>query len=178
MRNTWDQQPDEPSKAYIAFRVYLLAGPGRVAGRVYPGSTYASPDSLYELGRKYNWGERAAAWDLNNLDQEEEIVKQERIKWRMKRFALLDEFSDILAGSVENLKKRMEENNAVLSPQQIIKMFNMILSETREEFGDKGPSTQVNIDARQVKINRIEVIKDYGENALTDGAVDGEVSDA
>lgn len=176
MRNLWDQQSDEPPKAYIAFRVYLLAGPGRVAGKVYPGSPYSSSDSLYALGRKYDWAERAPAWDLHNLDEEESIVKQERIKWRMKRFALLDEFNDILTGSVDNLKKRIEDGGTALSPQQIIKMFNIILQETREEFGDKGPSTQVNIDARQVKINRIEVIKDYGVKALTDGEiVEGEV---
>ena len=179
MRNAWDILEGESSTQREAFRAYMLAGPRRAIAKPYPGTPYTSNATLHKLGNRYNWVERSRAWDSRSHEEEEKIILQERVRWRIRRAGLLDELGDILERSIHELKKKMDAGkDAGINIAQINKMYSILLQETREEFGDKKPSTQINVDARQLKIAKIEIIKDYGSSTKALPLIEGEVIDA
>lgn len=73
----WQQRSDEPNKAFHAFRLYCYAGPYRSLRDVREalGKEYSYDKQLEKWSGKYDWSERAGAWDFHveNLIQKEYV---------------------------------------------------------------------------------------------------------
>src|SRR5512139_1011766 len=74
-RRPWDQLPDEPSAAYARFLVYRNLGAARSVDAAYHtgpseakrGKARRASSQWFEDSVHYQWPERAAAWDIENL---------------------------------------------------------------------------------------------------------------
>lgn len=63
--NPWERMPGESSKAYEAFSVYRDMGPRRSQLKVAKELTKSRP-YIGELSSKFDWVNRASAWDAEN----------------------------------------------------------------------------------------------------------------
>jgi hypothetical protein len=73
-RQPWDQQPDEPAKAYSRFLVYLGMGPARSVHAAFrlvrpdtQGHKRSAPGAWHRAARRFDWERRAVAFDLHHL---------------------------------------------------------------------------------------------------------------
>lgn len=76
--NLWDRRPDETDPAFAAFKIYLECEPrssAKVAEKI-----HKSPALIRRWASKYDWQERARAWDSSILEQVRERIATERGK--------------------------------------------------------------------------------------------------
>jgi len=88
----WKKQPHEPTLWFRRFEAFLQMQPERTIQAVYREITKDddnnAPGSWYKQAQKWQWENRAAAWDAH-LDAEwEKSLKRERTKVMRKRYAL------------------------------------------------------------------------------------------
>lgn len=73
----WERQPEETEKAYEAFLVYKNLGPGRtftaVSRRLQKSGTL-----IQRWKNRYNWEQRAAAFDRENERKEQQSIQKAR----------------------------------------------------------------------------------------------------
>jgi hypothetical protein len=96
-RKPWEQLPDEPDLWYGRFRRFFLMAFGRSVSAVFKAEVSEGSranQSLevygywYEYAKKYNWQERAAAYDANWIEEQDKIIAQEKEKVLRSGFAL------------------------------------------------------------------------------------------
>lgn len=95
-RKTWEQMPEESDLWYGRFRAYLLMGFKRSIQAVFQLETEekrGNPSGeaqghWYEYAKKYDWEERAKVYDAHWIEEQDEIIKQEREKVIRLGFAL------------------------------------------------------------------------------------------
>ncbi len=67
MGKPWDKLPEETWKEYAKFQEYLQLGPERTLGLVGArkgAKRRGACGYIAELSMRFNWGDRAAAWDI------------------------------------------------------------------------------------------------------------------
>lgn len=78
LRHAWDQHTDEPAAAYVRFLLYRNLGPCRTvddafaiflrsAGAAKRSKTRA-PSNWWKEHQKFDWADRATAWDIDTLE--------------------------------------------------------------------------------------------------------------
>lgn len=74
----WDQQPDESNAAYARFLAYRNLGPSRSLERAYQATKgnagQPAPGQWTRDSERFNWVERATAWDVALLLQQGEVA--------------------------------------------------------------------------------------------------------
>ncbi|MEA5474255.1 hypothetical protein VB716_08475 [Synechococcus sp. CCY9201] len=90
--NPWDQQPDEPSRAYELFAVYLEAGPSRSIAEM-ARITGHSDSNLRRYATRFNWKHRAEAHDRELLGR---VVTQSTEEREAEHRAQIRAFADQL----------------------------------------------------------------------------------
>lgn len=92
MPEPWERQPGESTKAFSQFCTYRDISPSKrsvvVAYRLKTGKTdvKSSAGWFLKLADKWNWIERAAAWD-DKLDKERAVQEVEEVREMRKRHA-------------------------------------------------------------------------------------------
>ena len=95
-RKIWEQQEGESDLWFGRFRAYLLMGFKRSVSAVFQleaeenrGNQSAETHGYwYEYARKYKWEERAKAYDTHWIEEQDEIIKQERERGLRLGYAL------------------------------------------------------------------------------------------
>ncbi len=90
--NPWDQRPDESSRAYELFAVYLNAGPTRSIAAT-ARLTGNSDSNLRRYSTRFHWRDRAAALDRESLGRLVERRSEEREAQEMNELRLFAEVS-------------------------------------------------------------------------------------
>lgn len=84
-RDAWDQLENEPDLWFERFSQFRLLGPRRSMRKVYlicrkrdgkEHVEHAAPSNWSEKARLYHWHERAAAWDRQKIDEQEEEAER------------------------------------------------------------------------------------------------------
>jgi len=88
--NPWDQRPDEPSRAYELFAVFLNAGPTRTIAGV-ARVTENSDSNLRRYSTRFDWRSRAEAHDREALGRLVERRAGEREAEEMDELRLFAE---------------------------------------------------------------------------------------
>lgn len=83
MKNLWDQNQKEASKAFSVFLAYRDLGLRRSCNAV-ATQLNMNPSSVLELSKRHNWQERVRAWDTY-LDQETQLNQINQIKEMKER---------------------------------------------------------------------------------------------
>jgi hypothetical protein len=83
MKNFFDQQPKESSRAFAAFIAYRDLGLRRSCNAV-ADQLKINASSVLELSKRHNWQERVRAWDAH-LDRETQDIQFEAVKIMKKR---------------------------------------------------------------------------------------------
>jgi hypothetical protein len=102
----WEQQKDETTKAYIAFRIYLDMGPARTLEAAWrsqappeQAESWKSTSGLWNRwSSKHHWIERARAWDNHLVSIHEKAIRRgieaeaeaQGRKWQKQREILND----------------------------------------------------------------------------------------
>lgn len=121
--SAWERLPDETEPAWNAFKTYLDMDDRsyiKVAERLKKSSTL-----IYRWASKYNWGERARAWDNSILEEAREEIKRSvgrRLLKQWKQSIALqdksfDEIIRLLAKNPRSLKSLTELYNAAADRQ-------------------------------------------------------------
>lgn len=89
MQNPWDQQPNEPSKAFQRFAQYRDMGGGRSLRKL-AKDLELNPSTLAEISKKHSWQERVGAFDayIDKASQHNQIVQVKAMKRRQIVLAL------------------------------------------------------------------------------------------
>ena len=83
MKNLWDQNQKETSKAFSVFLAYRDLGLRRSCNAV-ASQLNMNASSVLELSKRHNWQERVRAWDAY-LDQETQLNQINQIKEMKER---------------------------------------------------------------------------------------------
>jgi hypothetical protein len=83
MKNPWNQQPKESSRAFAAFIAYRDLGMHRSCNAVAQQLNLNSA-SVLQLSKRHNWQERVRAWDAY-VDQQTQREQIEAVKTMKKR---------------------------------------------------------------------------------------------
>lgn len=144
-RNPWDRQPEEPDRWFGVFEQFRLAGPKRSllaiynAERTAKGRTpaVAVPGSWSRNRAKWDWDDRAKAWDLHLIEVERKRDAEEREKARKSRKLTIRALTALLGRTIEATGGK--EGGAVLDPKALKDLSQAaaaIMRESRLEFGE------------------------------------------
>ena len=133
----WERQPGEGIKPYEAFNCYLLMGDERSFHKV----SYELKKSVSLLGRwssKYNWQERVAAYDeeqlrLARIEQQKEIAKM-----RKRHAKLANQMLTAATKGLINLMKELDKRDTPLSASDISRLTEVASKLERISRGDSG----------------------------------------
>lgn len=99
----WDQQPGEPALWYARFEEYRQIGPHRTHRTAYrrcaqrEGLVGKSPDKgWYAQARRWQWAERAAAWDEAQRERLRREDGERRFDARELRLAMIRDLMDMV----------------------------------------------------------------------------------
>jgi hypothetical protein len=83
MKNLWDQQPKESSRAFSVFIVYRDQGLRRSCNNT-ANQLSINLSSVIELSKRHNWQERVKAWDAH-VDQQTQSEQIKAVKIMKRR---------------------------------------------------------------------------------------------
>jgi hypothetical protein len=154
MSEIWDRQAGESSKAYEAFCAYRDLGADRSlekAGKML--SKHRSKKWLCEWSAKYNWVERAKAYD----DYIERIKREEKEKAILE---MADRHAKLAMAFQQRIAQRLQEIDPdELSPGDMIKWLDVA---TKLERLSRGEPTE--IGKQEVSLPPVvEVVLDDGD---------------
>lgn len=101
---TYQKRPDESAKAYAAFRQYMLLparersidAAWRAANQQQTSSDRRANGQWMGWSAKYNWVERAAAYDQHLAKQDEELWEERRRRLREQDWSQAEELRSII----------------------------------------------------------------------------------
>lgn len=108
MKNRWDQQPKESSRAFASFIAYRDLGLRRSCNAV-AHQLKLNPTSVLELCKRHNWQERVKAWDAH-IDKENQQQQIQAVKVMKQRQIALAIKAQRAAGL--GIKKLIQQFNA------------------------------------------------------------------
>lgn len=118
-RKDWERQPKESPRAYQYFEVYRDLGVSRSVSKVYQKcideGRKVNKSYLLRLSQRYQWVQRAAAWD----DYQAQLAAQQREKEYQERIARLAEYGQLLQQKACAAVREMPLGR--LSPQDILR---------------------------------------------------------
>ena len=134
----WSLQSGEPEKWFARFEKYRLQGEGRSLEAVYRSEIEADrskskqskrPSSQwYVISKQWKWLERATAWDLQQSQQDETMLRSARVElvqrqvsheneWLARQQRLRDQalnaFEDYLFGRATEVKETAKQKEAM-----------------------------------------------------------------
>lgn len=153
MGQAWDRHAGEPLLWFDRFERYRLAGSGRSMLAIYNaerqekaaarGRDFAAarsvPGAWDNNADKWQWKVRAEAWDEAEVERRRIEFREERLRRRERRQAVLDEVFEKLATLVTNLDKKA-------SAGQLSMLLKEAFANERAEFDDE-PATRLKWDS-------------------------------
>lgn len=165
MGNLWDRLENETAKAYAAFAVYRDLGPLRslVRARDKLGKRPGYETLLGRWSRRYNWVERAQAWDAH-LDEITKTTTEETRKEMARRHIEsainIQKFGQALHGiaadQLNRWKVMIEKGETLdLSPYELARILDHALKAqvdgaTLERLTRGEPTARIDIPRRYV----------------------------
>lgn len=145
--NVWDRQPDEPSAAYAAFRLFRdLTPSGRTSAAVVAEASNVSVRTTHTWASLYHWRERAEAWDdtchrIEDAERLEALRQMHTVHRRAGRAALTKGVMALNAMRAEDLTPsqaaRLLELGARLERSTLIVSVEELQGLDTEEFEDE-----------------------------------------
>lgn len=118
-RKPWERQPKESSRVYRYFEVYRDLGPQRSLEKVHQTFAKSSPRislrRLKTLSTRYNWVERARAWD----DYQSRLLAEQRTREYQERQARFVEYGRYLQQKA--MQRARQIPLAKLSPTDVLR---------------------------------------------------------
>lgn len=154
-RDPWDQQPEEGSKPFSAFRRYLEQGPEERSIRRVAEELEKSETLIGRWAAKWDWVERVSAWDRHMLDVMREATETEISEMAQRHARMAVAFQNKI---VERLQTISPED---LTPAQLVQWFEAATKIERQAKGMPDISvTQIGdpTDAEQDAVNPENVI--------------------
>jgi hypothetical protein len=127
-RKSWEQMTEEgePTLWYGRFNAFRLMDFGRSIAAVFHEEYSKKPETTrkvlepdgtwYEMARKWQWEERAAAWDAHWIEAQEKVIAQEKEKVFRTGFALQYKRIQSLDNILNKLIDMTEDENKVWIP--------------------------------------------------------------
>ena len=131
-KQPWERMKGENTKAYAYFETYLFMGPTeRSLGKV--GEKFGkSSVAIENHSRKYNWVERAEAWDNEQSRIARETHQKEIIEMRNRHAELARKMIEKAEAAVENIDPEK------LNPGSLSKIVDVAAKLERISRGDVG----------------------------------------
>lgn len=144
----WDQQENEPDRAYAAFNIFKNIGPTRSidkAWRIFADEVDRDkPIPTYFRGysTKHKWADRCRAWDSHILKLEDEAFEKEAHQIRKtEKKNRLEMLKVLRALSAKAANAVIDEQKAIISKTSDIKnvasIIEMYLQQSRIEMGER-----------------------------------------
>lgn len=141
----WAKQPEETQKSYNLFARYLDMEYGRSIGNLHrtlneelpEGAKKVSLETIKNTAWRYNWRERAAAYDEHQREIRRSKLEQQRNESLSRRIAVLEQMLDKLGQAVEHIDPRQ------LSPEVLIHMLSQTTHMLRIEYGEESSSNNM-----------------------------------
>jgi hypothetical protein len=125
MHNSWDQQPQESSKAFQRFTQYRDMGAGRSLRKL-AKDLELNPSTLAEISKKNNWQERVTAFDayIDKASQHNQIAQVKAMKRRQIVLALRAQ--KVAEKGLKKLLRDMDDEHLLrkLSPEGLSKILD------------------------------------------------------
>lgn len=102
-QHPWTSQPGEPSRAYEAFRVYMLLGPKRTL-KIAAAQLGKTESLLTNWSAEYKWVDRAVAYDGYLVNAEVDGFAQQVASVRSRHMVITDKLLDRLEKNLDLLK--------------------------------------------------------------------------
>jgi hypothetical protein len=134
----WGRRPGEPLTWFRRFERYRLMEPVRSVAAVFreekgKNGRDEAPGRWYEEAKKWQWEERAAAWDAFQTTQIEAINAQERDKILRSGFALMHKRVKELDKLTRKLIKMASDDEKIW----LVETRTMIMGEDRSQTTEK-----------------------------------------
>lgn len=121
----WARQPDEPLLWFRRFERFRLMEPNRSIAAIFQQEELAKnrekprtkpTGDWYEQAQKFQWEERAAAWDASVLEDLEKQVKAEQAKILLTGYALRHQRVIALNSLAEKLLEELKDEDKLWLP--------------------------------------------------------------
>lgn len=167
--NPWERQDGESSQAYQAFLIYRDLGPGRTFAAVAEKSKKC--DSLIrKWKRRWNWRERADAWDVEMDRQTCEELRKGIAKMRKEHTGIA---KAMLVKSLKALQRIPEDE---LTPRDITTMVDVASKLERISRGEATERTEGRQTvAGEVSLSSIDLSKVSDDELETLDAITGKI---
>jgi hypothetical protein len=140
---TCDRLPHEPDRWYARFELFRSLGPARTIDAAYRIAAIRDnlhakrPGALwYDNARRWQWRERAQAWDNNQRENLRNLEADRRFDAREQRLDMIDR---LLQESYHFLSKielsRLDPDQALRHMPQVRLLFRDLLTAQRLELG-------------------------------------------
>lgn len=175
--NIWERQDNEPTLWFGRFQRFLAMGPERsVLGlynqwrqeKAHESKPASSPPSAWtNAAKKWNWRQRASAYDLTQLKQEFADLEARVLERRKRRLELQDKLLERLNTALENIKTDdLSIGAAVAALRTLSEQQRIDLDDTPQQRGNQDASTGItNI---QVVISGDIAMQYNGDATLSD----------
>lgn len=180
----WDIQTDEPAKWFSRFEAYRMIGPQRTIHQAYEAEKVRlmqtqggldgldSPGTWVKYSKQYQWKQRAAASDNEQVIIKRIDAKSDREIHRKKRRKLLD---IAYSKALKFIKSDDFTLNANTKTADVIRLVSMLTEQSRLEYDD--------LPAQQLKLKfsgmQTGDLMDYVASILQGGLLtDGDDSQA
>lgn len=168
-RKPWERQSKETDRAWAAFQVYRDLLPAERSYDAAYRKSYTKPPhrrapKWYRMwAKQHDWKVRTETWDRHLDDIERAAIEQERMEWRDHRRKLLRGFLTNVATAM----KKFDPTNVSIG--QLTQAVQMVVQEMRAEMDDLPTERRdVTSGGEPITITTIEVVKDYGDEPISD----------
>lgn len=137
-RKPWERWPHEPAIWFGRFTQFRELGSVRTIMAIWENDprrieTTTKPNpAWYQNAKKWRWIERADLWDADQYQRDLEARELDRARWKKTRSELLDLYSGILKGILNEYIAKPNKMTMV----EISTAVRTLMDETRKEFGD------------------------------------------
>ena len=195
MAEIWERQVGEPIRWFARFEKYRLLGPTRTPTIVYNGEREAdgrsiipwrhAPASWYTNSRKWCWDERAEAWDISLIEENNREWLRRREEWRQQEWDLAEAMHkkvlDMMVFPVTRVTREQDGRVTVIEPADwkiadISKMATVISKLARLATGMATDRTEaIEFDPNQFTDEELEEIEATGDvKAVLEGRKQGQ----
>lgn len=144
----WSRRADESSKSYGYFQMFLDLGVVRSIVKV-AERCGKNASRLYRLASRFDWHERAIAFDNYQAEQSSRQLVARRAQAQARQADRAVVLSDTAIVAARRLVGRLQaDQNAELTPDQITGMFSAAsrVEATALGFGKEGVSVNVGVN--------------------------------
>lgn len=113
--DAFERLAGEPSAAYTHFMAFCQLGPGRKVKKTAENGNI-SPSRLYTLASKWQWSERAAAFDRDRERTVQAEVHEQSVRLRRIQMAVA---AAMLRSSMQNLAAMTKDKSEALTPTEV-----------------------------------------------------------